>query len=216
MSAERRCRLFVRGRLLCVGAAHACGCVPDARASGYPGADIDLPQLLHGRVVVGGERAIREAGENDAAGGRKHAAVVRVGDVDVVLDLAGERIGDRKIGFESLGLLVGPALPVAGLVAEIRPAREVDAGRSGRNVEQLGLLAVGRGPEIVAAGRTRAHLLGRTPGDHWDCCIPGRRIKDQTRTAWSGYASRAVPACANADASRSGSTPTGSRRIACR
>ena len=61
----------------------------------------------------------------------------------LLLDLAGERVGDRKVGFEALGLLVGAAFPIAGLVAELRPAREVDAGRSSRDVDQLGLLAVG-------------------------------------------------------------------------
>src|SRR5690349_19832032 len=39
-----------------------------------PGSDVDLPQRLHGRVVVGDERAVGEAGEDEAAAGRERAA----------------------------------------------------------------------------------------------------------------------------------------------
>src|SRR5262245_66517409 len=37
------------------------------------GADVDLPELLHRRVVVGDERSIGEAGEDQAAAGRERA-----------------------------------------------------------------------------------------------------------------------------------------------
>ena len=113
------------------------------------GADVDLPELLHAGVVVGGKGAVGEAAENQAAGGRERAAVVGIRHVHGLLDLAGERIGGGEVRFEALDLLVGAALPIAGLVAQLGPAREIDARRRGWNVEELGLPAVGRGQKLL-------------------------------------------------------------------
>src|SRR5262249_24056066 len=124
------------------------------------GADVDLPELIHGGVVIGGKRAVGEAGEHQSAAGAERTAVIRIGDVHGLLDLADERIGDREVGLVALCLLVGAALPVAGLVAQIGIAREQRAIRQRRDIDRLGFLAVGRGPEIVAAGGIGAHLLG--------------------------------------------------------
>jgi hypothetical protein len=41
--------------------------------------DIDFPQRFEARVVIGDERAIAKAGENQAAGRRQRGAVVRIG-----------------------------------------------------------------------------------------------------------------------------------------
>src|SRR5215472_6562443 len=42
------------------------------------GADVDLPQLLKGDVVVGPERSVGQAREEEAAGGRQGCALIRV------------------------------------------------------------------------------------------------------------------------------------------
>src|SRR5262249_44492416 len=49
---------------------------------------------------------------------------------------------------------------IANLDAELGVLRDLCAGGERRNVDELGLLAVGGWPVIVAAGRGRAHLLG--------------------------------------------------------
>lgn len=45
-----------------------------------------------------------------------------------LLDLAGERIGDREVRLETLSLLIGTAAPAGRLVAVLRLAREIAAG----------------------------------------------------------------------------------------
>src|SRR6266849_2021123 len=65
-------------------------------------ADIDLPELLKGRVVVGGKRSVGEAGEDQAARRGDGAAVVRIDRMRLLLDLAGERIDQNQIGFVAL------------------------------------------------------------------------------------------------------------------
>src|SRR5258708_29284318 len=66
------------------------------------GADIDLPQLLKGCVVIGRKRSVGEAGEYQAAGGRDRAAVVRIDRMRFLPDLAGERIDQDQIGLVAL------------------------------------------------------------------------------------------------------------------
>ena len=124
------------------------------------GADIDLPQRLHGRVVVGDERAVGEAGEDEAAAGRERAAVLGIGNAHALLDVAGEGIGDDEIGLVALDVPELGALPVAGLGGQLRIERHLVAGRDRGDVEQLGLRAVGRRPIVVAALHRRAQLLG--------------------------------------------------------
>src|SRR4051812_8472849 len=61
--------------------------------------DIDFPQLLQRRVVIGHERTVGEAREHEAAAGRKRAAVVRIGDPDLALAFACDGVKSGELGF---------------------------------------------------------------------------------------------------------------------
>ena len=115
-------------------------------------ADIDLPQLFQRGVIVGDERPIRVGRENHAAGSGKGAAIVRVRHVHLALDLAGERVEGREISLVPVsGPVIGAAFPVACLVAQFWLLGDIYTGRQGREVQQLGLRAVGSRPIVVAA-----------------------------------------------------------------
>src|SRR6185436_5525125 len=125
------------------------------------GADIDLPHLLKRRVVVGGDRAIQQRQEDEPTTGCKRAAVVWIAKRDGLLDVAGEWIDGREIAFVALRRAVAaaragePALILAAL-GKLPVAGDILTGGHGRNVEELGLRAVGRRPVVVAAGAVGA------------------------------------------------------------
>src|SRR6266849_10985224 len=77
------------------------------------GADIDLPELLKGHVVVGRKRSIGEAGEHQAACGGDGAAVVRIDRMRLLFYLSGERIVQDEIGLVALDASKRPAEIVA-------------------------------------------------------------------------------------------------------
>jgi hypothetical protein len=59
-------------------------------------ADIDLPKLLKADVVIGGERSVDEAREEEAAGRRERCAVIGIRLVDPLLDRQRGRDGGRR------------------------------------------------------------------------------------------------------------------------
>ena len=66
--------------------------------------------------------AVGKGGEHQPAAGRERAAVVRIGDVGLGLDLAGDRIGGGHVGFVALDrLLVPPRQPAALLLIATGP-----------------------------------------------------------------------------------------------
>src|SRR5713101_7246890 len=110
------------------------------------GADIDLPELLQGRVVVGGKRSVGEAGEDQAARRGDGAAVVRIDRMGLLFYLSGERIDQDEIGLVALDASKRPAEIVA-LLDRLLIERDFIARCHRWNVEQLGALAVRRRPE---------------------------------------------------------------------
>src|SRR5215468_3690901 len=70
------------------------------------GADINLPKLLKAGVVIGSERSIDQAREEEAAGRREGCAVIWISFVDLFLYLTGKRIDDDDVGLVALGILV--------------------------------------------------------------------------------------------------------------
>ena len=91
----------------------------------------------------------------------------------LLLDLAGERIGDDEVGLVALDV-PGTWRPSSRLPCWTGSGSSVDlvAGRHRRDVEELGPLAVGRRPEIVAAAHATgtASWCGRS--SVW-FCMPG-------------------------------------------
>src|SRR5581483_11127754 len=57
----------------------------------HTGAKIDAPKLLQRFGIVGRERAVDMAGEDEVASGREHASEVRIGELLGNLDLSGGR-----------------------------------------------------------------------------------------------------------------------------
>jgi len=70
---------------------------------------IDLPKLLKAEIVIGSERSIDEPGEEEPAGRCEGRAVIGILFVDLLLDLAGDRIDDDDVGFVALRELVHAA-----------------------------------------------------------------------------------------------------------
>jgi len=75
-------------------------------------------------VVIGHQRSIGEAGEDKAAGCRQGAAVVRIRHAYLLLDLAGEGVGDDEVGLHALDVLErrtkpDPLLDQAGIKGDL-------------------------------------------------------------------------------------------------
>src|SRR3984893_339043 len=131
------------------------------RRRGNARADIELPQFRKRGVVIGRNRAVQERVEDEPAAGRERAGIVGVTQVHAVLDFARHRVDGGEVAFIALGGLEGAAVP-APLLAVLRGVdRHVLAIAQGRDVDELGFGAVGGRPVVVAAGMTRADLLGR-------------------------------------------------------
>ena len=83
---------------------HDCKILPAANLKGHgrsvdADADIDLPKLLKVDVVVGSERSIDEACEEEAAGRREGCAAIGIRFAYLLLDLSGERVDNDDVGF---------------------------------------------------------------------------------------------------------------------
>ena len=57
-------------------------------------------------IVIGSERSIDEAREEEAAGRRERCAVIGIRLVDLLLELAGKGIDDDDVGFIALDIIV--------------------------------------------------------------------------------------------------------------
>jgi len=111
--------------------------------------------------------AVEQRGHDQAAGGGQRAGCVRIGHLLALLDLAGRGIENDEAagGAGIVGELaaVKPSAHMGGLVTGHRRA-----GLELRDVEKLGLSAVGRRPEIVAARHARAEAARRAGHDFRD------------------------------------------------
>src|SRR6516225_5555561 len=67
--------------------------------------DIDLPKLLKADVVIGSERSIDQAREQEAAGRRQGCAAVWIRFAHLLLHLTGEWIDNDDVGFGALDIL---------------------------------------------------------------------------------------------------------------
>src|SRR5262249_21732501 len=67
--------------------------------------DIDLPKLLKADVVIGRERSIDQAREQEAAGRREGCAAVGIRFAHLLLHLTGEWIDNDDVGFGALDVL---------------------------------------------------------------------------------------------------------------
>src|SRR5258707_761502 len=112
---------------------------------------VDLPQLVERGVVVSRDGAIHEGQEHEAAAGRERAGAVRVAQMHVLLDLAAQRIDGGQVALPALVGLAEPAVPAPFLVVFFAVDTDGDAVRQSRDIQELGLGAVGRRPVVVAA-----------------------------------------------------------------
>ena len=62
-------------------------------------AEIDLPKWFKARVIIGHERSVDEAREQEAAGCRESGAAIFISFVHPLLHLTGEWIDDDHVGF---------------------------------------------------------------------------------------------------------------------
>src|SRR5262249_1157351 len=118
-------------------------------------------------VVVGGDGAVGERQEDEPAAGRERAAVVRVAQVHGLLDRAADGIDRHEVALVALVHLVGAARagePALLLLRHVLVVGDVLTSGHGRNVKQLGLGAIGRGPVVVAAGTVGTDFLHRIVG----------------------------------------------------
>src|SRR5260370_3591039 len=69
------------------------------RRSVEAGADVELPQLLQRRVVIGRHRSVGQADEDEAAGGPHAAADPGSAQVDAFPDLARNGVERRQVAF---------------------------------------------------------------------------------------------------------------------
>ncbi len=129
------------------------------------GADIDLPELVQRGVVESRDGAVEQPDEDEAAGGRERAAVVRVGQMDGFLDRAGDRIDGDQVALVALGRRVRAADPLLALDERLVVVEHGLAGGHGRDVDEPRLGAVGGRPVIVAAVVRWAKLLERRARD---------------------------------------------------
>jgi hypothetical protein len=115
---------------------------------------IDLPQLFQSIVVEGGNGAVEQRKEDQPARGRERARIVRVFQVRLLLDLAGDRVDGGKIALEPIAPGVRAAVPSRRLAVLVGVDGHVDAGGQRRDVDELRVRAV-RGREVVVAAGDR-------------------------------------------------------------
>src|SRR3954452_4465261 len=80
--------------------------------------------------------------------------------MDLLPRLACDRIGCDQIAFIAVGILECSAVPTCGLAVFCGVNRDLLAIAQGRDIDEIGLGAVGGWEVIVAAGMAGADLLG--------------------------------------------------------
>src|SRR5204862_7406351 len=113
------------------------------------------PQLLRPLIVERHHRARDERGDDQAPAGRQRAGGVGIGYRLALLELAGRRIDDRDAAGEAAVIAKVAAIEAALHVASL-VARDVGAAFELGDVHELGALAVGRRPDMLAARHARA------------------------------------------------------------
>ncbi len=114
-------------------------------------ADIGLPQFVERGVVERRNSTVQEPEKHKAAGGCKRARIVWVAQMSILLDLARDRIHRGQIALEALVRGEKAAVPPSLCVVLLPVDRHRHAGGHCRNIDELGVSAVGRWPVVVAA-----------------------------------------------------------------